>query len=194
MKQLTTLSIGVTAFGLIAATLFTSSFAAATGKVTTDVQVDILPGDVAIGATGTIDLGDYTISSSLQTVSGDFTSAFFVDDLKGADSGYYTTLQLSGNLIGPGIATISSGNVYFISTGTASDLITGTANTNVNMPASVTAYQSLDQARTYLKRDTAANSGIVGKYGNTPKLRIDIPAYSAVGSYTATLCYTLYEI
>jgi len=46
------------------------------------------------------DFGNFMVSSFEQTVSGAFaTGYFFVDDLKGADSGYYTTVQMSGHLV-----------------------------------------------------------------------------------------------
>jgi hypothetical protein len=75
------------------------------------VEVEILPGDICIGTTGSFDFGQYTVSSSSQTQTGLFTDEFWVEDLKGADTGYYTTLQLSGDMNGPGSATINSGNV-----------------------------------------------------------------------------------
>jgi hypothetical protein len=54
-------------------------------------------------------------------------------------------------------------------------------------------FQSLDSARTFIEREDAANSGLVGKYGNSPDLQVVIPAYTPVGTYNATLVYTLYE-
>jgi len=44
-------------------------------------------------------------------VNGTFSSPFWVDDLKGSGSGYYTTVQLSGNLLGSGSSSIASSNV-----------------------------------------------------------------------------------
>ena len=173
--------------------LFTSFAAAATGKVTTDVQVEILPGDVCIGSTGSFDFGTYTVSSTTQTVTGAFTDYFRVEDLKGNDSGYYTTLQLSGNLIGTGGATISSGSVFAQVTTTGTTLMTGNANPRVEVAGGMLAWNALDLAVTFIQRETASNFWVVGQYGSLPELRVDIPAYQAVGVYTATICYTLYE-
>ena len=84
-----------------------------TGNSCTDsliINVTLLAGDVCIGSSGTFDFGSYMVSSSLQTVTGAFVGNggyFFVDDLKGADSGYYTTVQISGDLVGPNSAVIS---------------------------------------------------------------------------------------
>ena len=48
----------------------------------TIVTVTLNPGDICIGSTGAFDFGAYTVSSSSQTVSGTFSSPFYVDDLK----------------------------------------------------------------------------------------------------------------
>jgi len=44
--------------------------------------------------------------------SGSFSDPFWVEDLKGADTGYYTTVQLSGDMDGPGASTIPAANVF----------------------------------------------------------------------------------
>ena len=184
----------VLVLGFVLAAGMVSSFvdASATGANTT-VQVEILPGDICIAATGSFDFGDYTVTSAIQTVTGAFTDFFTVDDLKGTDSGYYTTLQLSGNLAGSGTNSISSGNVYAQVGSTGTTLLSGQANANVQVATGMLSFSALNNAVTFIKRDTATNNGVVGKYGALPTLRVDIPAYQAVGTYTATLVYTLYE-
>lgn len=191
----------VAALALVAVFAWTGTNAACLGTGTscsenTTVQVTIDPGDICIGSTGSFDFGTYTVASSAQTVTGAFTDEFWVEDLKGADSGYYTTLQLAADLSGPGGATISSANVSVKTANTGSAGVTtmaGSSNTNVVVDAGMSSYQSLDSARTYIKRDTAANNGVIGKYGALPQMQVVIPAYQSVGVYTATLVYTLYE-
>ncbi|HMY80265.1 MAG TPA: hypothetical protein PLW93_03900 [Candidatus Absconditabacterales bacterium] len=163
---------------------------------TTQVEVEILPGDICIGSTGSFDFGNYTASSSSQTVNGTFTDPFYVDDLRGSNTGYYTTVQLSGDLVGPGGATISGSNVYMQTTAIGNPGITtlaGSPNTLVVIDAGMGSYQSLDVARQLIKRPAGANSGVVGMYGTYPLMQLVIPPYQAVGTYTATLVYTLYE-
>jgi WxL domain surface cell wall-binding len=168
-------------------------------NTTTQVQVDILPGNICIGSTGAYDFGDFSVSSSSQTVNGAFTAPdgyFWVDDLKGSNSGYYTTVQLNADMAGPGGASIPRANVYMKTAAVGNAGITtmaGTANPRVEVHAGMAAYQSLDAARQLIIRNTAANFGVVGKYGTLPQLQLVIPAYQAVGNYTATLTYTLYE-
>jgi len=70
---------------------------------------------MCIGSTGDFNFGNFAVSSSTQTVSGAFVGSggfFYVDDLRGSNSGYYTTVQLSADLSGPGTSKLSSGNVF----------------------------------------------------------------------------------
>jgi len=194
IKKLAPLAIFALAFGL---TSFASADTACVGtgsecSVTTDVSVEVIAGDICIGTTGSLDLGTVTASASPQTVTATFADEFWVEDLKGADSGYYTTLQLSGSLADLAGNTIAATDVSVRSTGGVS-LMNGSANANVVLDAGMAGYQSLDSARTFIKRDTAANSGLVGQYGAFPEIQINVPAYQAIGTYTATLTYTLYE-
>lgn len=204
MKKSILLSLMVTAFAVIG--LATNQASAGTWCIgtgtscstTTSVQINILPGNMCIGSTGTFNFGSFAASSSIQTVTGAFVGSggyFYVDDLRGADVGYYTTVQV-GNLAGPGSATLGSGNVY-VKTATQGSagvtLMAGVANTNVQIQAAMSAYQSLNTARQLIIRNTGTNNGLIWQYGVLPQLQIIIPAYQAVGTYTGTLTYTLYS-
>jgi hypothetical protein len=169
-------------------------------NTTTQVQVDILPGNICIGSTGAYNFGSYTVSSTSQTVNGSFTAPdgyFWVDDLKGANSGYYTTVQLNAlGMVGPNGVTIPAANVFMKTPAIGNAGITtmaGTANPRVEVHPGMAAYQSLNAARQLIIRNTAPNFGVVGKYGTLPQLQLLIPAYQSVGNYVATLTYTLYE-
>ena len=80
----------VGALSAVAIVASLSSVSAGTGCVgggtgcntNTIVTVTLNPGDICIGSTGAFDFGAYTVSSSSQTVSGTFSSPFYVDDLK----------------------------------------------------------------------------------------------------------------
>ena len=76
------------------------------------MEVEILPGDICIGTTGSFDFGQYMALNTGQTQNGSFSDPFWVEDLKGADTGYYTTVQLSGDMDGPGAATIPAANLF----------------------------------------------------------------------------------
>ena len=80
--------------------------------------------------------------------------------MKGSNSGYYTTVQMSGNLVGPGTAFIPGVNVRMKTSAVGAagiTLLAGTANPLVQVNAGMASYQSLDVARRLIERNTAAN-------------------------------------
>ena len=165
-----------------------------TCNTNTTVTVNITPGDVCIGNEGNFHFGNFTISSSSQTVNGTFANPFWVDDLKGDNGWYYTTVQMSGNLAWSGSSSIPAANVSMRANGGITTMA-GSTNANVVVDSAVAgAYQTLNNPVTLIKRDAWANFGLVGQYGTTPQMQLVIPAYQAVGNYTGTLVYTLYDI
>ena len=164
--------------------------------VNTTVNLSVTAGTVTPASTGTFSFGAFAVAGT-QTVTGkQFTGTdyFSVTDLKGAFSGWYTTIQVS-DLTGTA-GTISSGNIALKVVSTGAVLITGTANSNVVVGATsgtLLNYNAINTAITFLKRDPATNSGKVGVYAAFPWLQVTIPAYQAVGSYQAILTYTLIE-
>jgi len=196
-KQLITLS-AIAGLAIIASFASAGTGCLGTGancSTNTTVTVTINPGDICIGSTGAFNFGQYTISSISQTVNGTFSSPFWVDDLKGSNSGYYTTVQMSGVLQGPGSSTIAATNVSMKTTAIGNAGITtmaGSPNTNVVVNAGMSAFQTLNTPRRLIERVNGANFGLIGQYGVTPQMQLIIPAYQAVGAYTGTLVYTLY--
>lgn len=165
-------------------------------STTTQVSVTILPGNICLSSSGSFDFGSFTVSSAPQTVSSSFTAStgyFLVDDLRGSNSGYYTTVQLSGALTqAGGSGTIPAANVYMRATAGIITLA-GTTNSRVSVHAGMTAFQSLDTARQLIVRPNQANFGLLGQYATLPTMQLIIPAYQSVGTYTATMVYTLIE-
>ncbi len=201
MKKWLILGIAAAAFAL--ASFSTTTFAG-TGCIgsgascftTTSVQVSILPGNMCIGSTGDFNFGSFTASSSSQTITGAFVGTggyFHVDDLRGANAWYYTTVQLNADLVGPGVATMLRTNVFMKTPSSTTTLLAGAANAGVVVDAGMSAFQSLETPRQLIKRNTGTNNGVIGQYGTLPQLQLIIPAYQAVGTYTGTLTYTLYS-
>lgn len=117
-KALSVLSIGI---------LLTSSAMWAANVLMT---VPITGGVISITAPTAFSFQGVTVSFGSQTVTQDFTGAlnyFTVSDMKGTNSGYSTTLQLSGNLT-TGANSIAASNVAFRSAGASPVLLSGTAN------------------------------------------------------------------
>jgi hypothetical protein len=65
-------------------------------------------------------------------------------------------------------------------TSLATVLLTGTTNANVVLPAGFTTYQPFATPITFIKRDSAANAGKIGRYGAYPFIQAVIPAFQAV--------------
>lgn len=162
-------------------------------QVSTDVYLTILGGNVTIGTTGAFDFGSFPVASTDTNVEKQFTGAdyFRVDDMKGADAGYYTTLQVT-DLSGAN-GTIPAANISTKVSSAATTKINGTDNTNVVVSNTLLNYTPLNAAVTFIKRDTATNAGKLGRYAAFPYLQVTIPAYQSVGSYHAVLTYTIIE-
>jgi hypothetical protein len=117
---------------------------------------------------------------------------FWIQDMKGSDSGYNTTLQLSGNLTA-WLNVISGSNVSFKAIGSVV-LVTWSANTWVQFDTGTVAYQALNSARTFIFRPVSALYGNkLWYYAGNINLQANIPATQAAGAYTAALVYTLIE-
>ena len=84
------------------------------------------------------------------------TNRFRVSDAIGNDSGYTTTLQLSGDFTA-GALTIPAANVQFKISSTGVDLVAGTSNPRVVIDNNAINFQSLDMIRNFVVRDPAAN-------------------------------------
>lgn len=204
MKKLLLMSFALAAFavvGLGVDNTYAGTWCIGSGtscNTTTSVQVQILPGNMCIGSTGTFNFGTFAASSVAQTVTGSFVGSggyFYVDDLRGADLWYYTTVQTS-DLAGPGVSKLGSGSIFVKTAAIGNAGITtlaGTANPNVQIQAAMAAYQSLDTPRQLIVRANTANNGVIWQYGVLPQLQLLIPAYQAVGTYSGTLTYTLYS-
>ncbi len=173
---------------------------AASCNTTTDVQVTLTGWDICIGSDTGFNFGTFTVSTQAQTTSGVFSGNFYVDDQKGSNSGYYTTVQIA-NLVN-GSNTIPANAVSFRSSSvSANDIglspLSGGAlaiNSRVKVSGDVlNTWGLIDTPKEYIMRNNAANFGIIGRYGEKPFLQLIIPAYTPVGNYHGNLTYTLYE-
>lgn len=166
-----------------------------TSAANTTVQFTINNGVVTYWAPASLTFSTaLNVSFGAQSINQDFTWAanyFWVQDLKGVDSGYVSTVQLSWNLVSSG-NVISWSNVSFLALSWI-NLLSGTANPRVVLDAATTWYQALNTSRTFIKRNLAANSWVIGYYGANINLKVDVPSGQPAGAYTTTLVYTLIE-
>ena len=158
------------------------------------MMVEVYTGNICIWTDSSFSFGTYTVSASAQTLTGSFTGYFYVDDLKSSESGYYTTVQMSGHLVGTWWAVISWSNVYMRTTSTWITLLAWmTGDHKVSVDNNMLSFQSLDVPRQLIVKGTWATDLIVAKYGTIPEMQLIVPAYQPVWIYTAILIYTLYE-
>lgn len=194
---LTTSTLSSLSFAAVqtATSTWPATFPAISASLTSDVFLTIEWGDITIGSQASgFDMGTMTVASSDTTLSWSFTGsgdAFFVDDLKGSDDGYYTTIQMA-DFVWPNGATIDKDLLTIKET--SLDLIAGWVNALVVDGNLTATYQSFGTTPlTFISRNTATNNGVIGKYGINPDFELTIPAYTPVGDYTGILTYTLYE-
>ncbi len=191
MKKLVNKALLLSAFALATLSIF-GVYAA-----TTTLNMQVLAGSVSITSpTGLSFTGTITASNAIQSLEQNFNTSgayyFTVQDLKGADAGYNTTLQVSGPLTA-GSATIPTSAISFKASAGTPTLLSGTANPRVVMDAGTAAYQNFSSTRTFIVRNNAANSSVLGQYGSQIWLKIDVPAWQGAGTYTTSLVYTLIE-
>lgn len=149
---------------------------------------------MTIGTTGSFNFGTFGVAAAPVVTGKQFTGTdyFWTDDMKGSNSGWYSTISVT-DLTGTN-GTIGSGNIAMKVTTTGTTLITGTANTNVVVANTLINYTALNSPVTFMQRTAGTNLGKLGRYATFPWLQVTIPAYQAVGSYHATLIYTLYDL
>ncbi len=159
---------------------------------TSSFIVDIPPApswDFCIAWPTSISFPQLTTEAYAQTW---FTSAswyFQLIDSSGADSGYYTTLQIT-NLSG---TTTILANTWINRQSTGIVLLSGTANTGVVLWSAFASWSVASGTVTYIKRDPAPNWWKIGTYWAPLELRLSLPAYIKPDSYSGTITYTLYE-
>lgn len=131
---------------------------------------------------------NYTPQNISYFAEAQFSEYFSVQDDLGYNPGWYTTISIS-SLVWP--QTISSNNISLKAT--TVNMISGTPNTNVTLPWTLSTYQNITNPITFLQRNNGDNGLKIWTYWTKPWLKINFPAYPVVWTYTATITYTLYE-
>lgn len=152
--------------------------------------------------------GAYTVSTSVpSTVSysninssaqAQFIYAsggiFGVDDNRASLAGYYATLSVSS--LTSGSNTIASSNISAYVSGALVNTTSGSTNSGVMVPTGTgnigSGYVSLATPVTILSRNNTGG-GIFGSYGVAPIFRLNIPAYTPIGTYSGNATMTLIE-
>ncbi len=163
----------------------------------TDVNLEVTAGTLSITASGEINLGAVTSPIVDTDLSGQFsTNSFYVTDYKGSMSGYSSTIQVTDltGAIGATTYTIPAGNVEFKAGAADPVFITGTVNSDVTLGAMDTNYVDIGTAPvTYFSRASDTVGGILSQYGDTPWIKVTVPAFQAATEYHGVITFTLYD-
>ncbi len=161
----------------------------------TDVNLEVTQGNLSITASGAIDLGSVMSPTVDTDLTGDFsTNSFYVTDYKGDVQGYRTTIQvtdLTADISGTEY-TIPAANVELKAGATNPVLMNGTANAAVTL-ALTTTYTPIGGVVNYFMRGNATVWGILSQYGDTPSIKVTVPAFQAATTYHGVITYTLIE-
>lgn len=155
--------------------IVTRTFTVSMGSLCIESPTIILTGVTALGSSQTIELQ---------------TDYFKVLDRRGRNSWYYTTLSMNS------LTWISGSVISNTAIQRKADpivLLSGSANPLVSLGSAFAAYTGANLTQTFIKRDPDLTGGVLGEYGSQLRIKITVPAYQRISSYTGTMTYTLYE-
>ncbi len=187
-----TLKTTIVAMAILAMGLFLMNTNA---QQSTDVNLEVTQGNLSITASGAIDLGSVMSPTVNTDLTGDFsTNSFYVTDYKGDVQGYRTTIQvtdLTGDISGTEY-TIPAANVEFKAGAADPVLMDGTPNAEVTL-ALTTTYTPIGGVVNYFMRGNTTIGGVLSQYGDTPSIKVTVPAFQAATTYHGVITYTLIE-
>lgn len=160
-------------------------------SATSDVPVtlQIMPWVIRYGISDTwLNFWSISVSWVVQEIERQFEDYFRVQDLKAADSGYYTTV-VSAGLAWP-LMTITW--IYMKAWNIYPELLLGVV-WNVVIGTNLLNYQSIYNNVTYIRRDNAPNYWKINKYWDKPWIKIVVPPYVSPWNYSWTIFFSLNE-
>ncbi len=140
------------------------------------------------------DTAAYETGTTIQNDTGSVirTMNLGVEDLKGADSGYYTTIAVA-NMLHKFVTWEVLYNTNFERKADSVVLLTGNTNSNVVVGSIWSGYTVASGTNTFIRRDPGSNTNKTGGYASKLRFKANIPAYSYPGFYYWNFTYTLYE-
>lgn len=149
----------------------------------------VTPWEITYGISDTwLNFWSVTVSWAFQEIERQFEDYFWVQDLKAADSGYYTTV-VSAGLVWP-LMTITW--IYMKADNINPELLLGVA-WNVFINTGLLNYKSISGSVTYIYRDNALNFWKINKYGDKPWIKIVVPPFVSPWNYSWTIFFSLNE-
>jgi len=71
--------------------------------------------------------------------------------------------------------------------------MTGNTNASVELGSISTTYTAIGSPVIYFNRADGTTPGILSQYGDTPSIKVTVPAFQAATTYHGVITYTLYE-
>jgi len=155
----------------------------------TQLTLQVTPGRIAIDSSGSIDIG--AIASSPIEINQTFSSDSFRTLDKRWWPSFYTTIQF-GDLI-KWSDRIANTNIQF-KTIAAPNIIYAINNDFMRFGSGIgNQFNAVDRPMTYFIRKPNEWTGSIGKFWDTPDIKITVPSAPA-GTYRGEIYYTLYDI
>jgi hypothetical protein len=141
------------------------------------------------GTPNNVNLWTPVTSSSTQEIVWQFDDNFRVEDLQGYITGHYTTIQCDG-IYGPGGYKLTG---VLLKAGNTTPTLLLWSTGNVRISTGLYNYTSIINPMTYIyKSSDIINKWLTNRYGDMPRLKIIIPAFSPPGSYSGTIVFSMY--
>jgi hypothetical protein len=148
-------------------------------------------------------LGELNISNNAQTITGDFwANAFWIEDMKWIESGYYTTLSVS-DMIWESNSwhIIPKANIQLKPSGVTKISWAEVLESKVILWDSWNDWTNYtwtwnETTVTYFNRQNTAtaDAGRVGRWWDNLQIKVTVPAHTVADTYKGTITYTLYDL
>ena len=126
--------------------------------------------------------------SPWSNVEFNFSDYFWVEDLRGTNTGHYTTIQCDW-LYWPNWFVITGIQI----SGNLVDLILWLEN-QTNIYSNLNLWTDITLPKLYLYRNNDPSTvWIINKYGNKPSIKFYVPQDAPAWSYKGKITYTLYD-
>lgn len=161
-------------------------FALAQTQKVAEVQLTILKYGLVIWTPANLNLGSVLPWNQVEKTFDDY---FWVEDLRGSDIGYYTTIQCDG-LYGPDNFVITWIQLLWNSI----EFLAWVENQTL-LYSNLSSWTDITQPQLYFyKIDNTPLNYHINKYWNKPSIRAFIPNDAPAGDYKWKITYTLYDM
>ena len=181
--------IGIVKYCYLIIVFIISFFVFQTFAWTWEIQlkVEILGWWLSIWSPANFNFGSITSSPDDQIITGQFGTAFWLEDLNWNDNWYYTTIQCKW-LKSAWWDTLTG--IYFKKNNLFK--ILWSDNPRIQLQNVFSDYYLINKPIVYIYRNPAPNYWTISLYWDIPFIKIFIPWYTPTWVYTWTITYTLF--